>query len=178
MAKQKITEAQMIKLVENATRRALNNILAEDSPALRTAAAQFKGAYNGVYDKIGDDDFRAKSKNYISNGTDANWEDFDAERGDYDRISKQHNRAKDKLSAMKKNSDSYPSSTMDAAQSDVDYLERERNDAARRTVSTRPGIAGKVGRTVATAGAGAGRLARKAKNKLVNFKHNTLGFEE
>ena len=63
MKTKKINEAQMIKIVEDATRRALKNILAEGA-TWQAMKDGFKDAFNGEFGEYTDDD----AEDFIQNG--------------------------------------------------------------------------------------------------------------
>lgn len=83
MKTNKINEAQMIKIVEDATRRALNNILAEGA-TWQTMKDGFKDAFNGEFDTWSDD----RVEDYIQNGDGLDYERYRQNKADYKKHKK------------------------------------------------------------------------------------------
>lgn len=83
MKTNKINEAQMIKIVEDATRRALNNILAE-GVTWQSMKDGFKDAFNGEFDKFTDDD----AEEFIQNGDGIDYEGYRRNKADYKKHKK------------------------------------------------------------------------------------------
>lgn len=83
MKTNKINEAQMIKIVEDATRRALKNILAE-GVTWQTMKDGFKDGFTGEFEKFTDDDV----EDYVQNGDGINYERYRQNKADYKKHKK------------------------------------------------------------------------------------------
>lgn len=83
MAKYKLTESEMIKLVEEATKSALSKILNEGA-GWDTMKQSFRKGLEGwgVVD-LDNDDPKSMASNYIQNGDGVNYSDFDRNREMY-----------------------------------------------------------------------------------------------
>ena len=83
MKTNKINEAQMIKIVEDATRRALNNILAEGI-TWQAMKDGFKDVFNGELDDFTDDNV----EDFIQNGDGINYERYKQNKAEYKKHKK------------------------------------------------------------------------------------------
>ena len=175
MTKKRITEEQMIKIVEDATRHALTNILSEGA-GWDALVQGFKGGLNGTYDI---DNFDEKAKRYIKNGKNGtNWDDFKQDREEYNIARKNDIKKRENLQAKKKNADSWSTAEMERAHNLSKTAKGERDAAANNAVGSRPGIIGKGQRAAAVGAIKAGKFGKKMKDSATNFMHNNIGLEE
>ena len=180
MTKKIINEAQLVKIIEMATRESIKNILKEGA-GLDTMAQSFKRGLKGTnFSKIGSDGnvVSNMAKDYIKNGDDANWEDFKDYRDFYNRARNVHKNKQAILKNKKNDSNSYTVNDIDKSQHQVDTAKRRRNSAANNMVGSRPGIIGKGQRAANVAAYRTGKGIKKAKDAVTDFVHDKIGLEE
>ena len=174
MAKQIMNESQLIKIVERATREAISKILNEGI-GLNTMGQSFKSGMRG--DKWINDRGEGFAKDYIKNGYGTNWNDFENDRDDFNRLDK----GVDVQSrALKRKHTRTPNDVngIANAHSDLQTAKMDRDVAAGDAVGSRPGLMGKAQRAANVGAYKAGRALKGAKDSATNFMHNKIGLEE
>ena len=179
MAKQIINEAQLTQLVKEATAEALNRIF--EGAGWDTMKRSFKTGLKGTkFSRMNNNGTTDSNiaKDYIKNGDNANWEDFNDDRKYYNRARNVHNSKKQSLKNKMKNPESYTMANMDNAHEQEVSANRRRNTAASNMINTRPGLIGKAQRAGNVGAYRAGKALKGVKDKAVNFVHDKIGLEE
>jgi hypothetical protein len=174
MAKQIMNETQLVKIVEAATRDALNTILNEDV-GLNTIRQSFKSGIKG--DKWMDEKGGSPAKNYIKKGNGTDWNNFEDDRDTFNRLSK----ATDVQSRnFKKKQSRTPNDHNGIADAHSKFMntKAERDAAAGDAVGSRPGLVGKAQRAANVGAYRVGKALKGAKDSATKFMHNNIGLEE
>ena len=171
MAKVQLTESEVIKIVESATKEALSKILNEGGATIDAMKAAYKGAQ-----EFSDDDL------------DVDWKDLTDISGDYDKYlanksaytaAKARNIAdSNKLKNAMDNSDSFATSTINDLKGQERVSRKDRYNKAFDQIEARPGLAGAASRAGVYGAAKVGQGVGKLKKGVKNFVHDKLGFEE
>lgn len=170
MAKIQLNESDLTRMIEEATKKALAQIVNEGR-GFNALKGAFDAGLDGDMDNMSDEDV----EDYIQNGSDnITYQKFVDRKNKYNDAQADYERAVD----FKNGDGTIPSDfdgTIDDYVSNKDNIRQRRAGAA---VGVQPGAFGRLNRrAVATAGK-AGRGVRNLKNKATDFVHNTIGLEE
>lgn len=175
MSKITLNESELTQIVEKATKRALSKILKEGA-GLNTMGQSFKAGLNGLEYMSADD--KDIATNYIKKGIGTNYRDFQRNREEYKRADDLNKKRQADLKSKKREPEAWAVSDMEKAQNMADDAKVRRDDAAGEVIGSRPGIIGKGQRALNVGAYKLGKMGRQAKNKVTDFIHNDIGFEE
>ena len=174
MAKIQLKENDLIQIVEAATKNALSKILNEGI-GLNTMGQSFKSGIRG--DKWINDKGEGFAKDYIKNGYGTNWNDFENDRDDFNRMDK----GVDVQSrALKRKQTRTPNDVngIADAHSNLQTAKMDRDIAAGDAVGSRPGLVGKAQRAANVGAYKAGKTLKGVKDSATKFMHDKIGLEE
>ena len=175
MAKITLNESELTQIIEKATKRTISKILKEGA-GLNTMGQSFKAGLNGT--EYMDVDGGNPASNYIKKGIGTNYRDFKRNREEYENADKLNKKRQADLKSKKREPEAWAISDMEKAQNMADDAKARRNDAAGEVIGSRPGIIGKGQRALNVGAYKLGKMGRQAKNKVTDFIHNDIGFEE
>lgn len=176
MTKITLNESELTQMVEKAAKRTLSKMLKEGA-GLNTMGQSFKAGLNGVEYMSADDDEDIAS-NYIKKGIGTNYRDFQKNREEYKRADDLNKKRQADLKSKKREPEAWAVSDLEKAQNMADDAKARRDDAAGEVIGSRPGIIGKGQRALNVGAYKLGKMGRQAKNKVTDFIHNDIGFEE
>ena len=175
MSKITLNESELTQMIEEAAKRTITKILKEGA-GLNTIGQSFKAGLNGTeYMNV---DGGNPASNYIKKGIGTNYRDFQRNREEYKNADKLNKKRQADLKSKKREPEAWAVSDMEKAQNMADDAKARRDDAAGEVIGSRPGIIGKGQRALNVGAYKLGKMGRQAKNKVTDFIHNDIGFEE
>lgn len=174
MAKIQLNENELIQIVEAATKNALSKILNEGI-GLNTMGQSFKSGIRG--DKWINDKGEGFAKDYIKNGYGTNWNDFENDRDDFNRMDKGVDVQSRALKRKQTRTPNDVNSIADA-HSNLQTAKMDRDIAAGDAVGSRPGLVGKAQRAANVGAYNAGKTLKRVKDSATKFMHDKIGLEE